>query len=191
MSKELPYFKFSCDEWLTGDITLEEDSVQGVFIRLCAYYWKQNCSIAIAKLKKRCGNEKMWECLIKNKIIKFKKNNTLVRISFLDEQWEERQKTHKAKSEAGKKGGNARWHSHSSAIIVPIAKHGNIDVDKDVDKDIDKDIDKDKKEMYKEKKVADKPLWKTDFEEYLKLVNSAYDEIVNDKEEIKKQESSL
>lgn len=44
MAKDLPYFKFIVNEWITGDITLEDLNVQGLFINLCAWYWQgQNC----------------------------------------------------------------------------------------------------------------------------------------------------
>ncbi len=137
MAKELPYFKFDCSEWLTGDITLEDDNVQGVFITLCAYYWKQNCSTPIAKLKKRCKNDDIWDKLTEGNIIKL--SDDTAHISFLDEQWEARQTEHNAKSEAGKQGAKKRWQTHSTPIKVPMAKHGNKDVD----------LDKDKEKIYK------------------------------------------
>ncbi len=71
MSKELPFFKFTATEWLTGDISYESFDVQGLYIAICATYWAKNASITLAKLKQRLSNAKaeQWECLIKGKYI--------------------------------------------------------------------------------------------------------------------------
>ena len=159
MSKELPYFKFFCDEWITGDITLEPYSIQGLFISICAYYWKQNCNITFEKLKRRFKDveEKTWNLLIKNNYIKDSKG--IAEICFLSEQWEDYVKINKNKQKAGRLGALKRWGSNGRPIVLPLAEnsrptilpmaeHGNKEVDKEVDKD--KDKDKDKEIKYKD-----------------------------------------
>jgi len=135
MAKELPWFKFYPDEWLTGDITLEEESIQGLFITVCAYYWKKDCDITIALLKKRYRHitDDSWSLLFKTNSIKVE--NETVKINFLDEQWRERQNQHEKKSKAGKAGANKRWQKDGSAKKVPLAKHGNIEGEGEGEKD--------------------------------------------------------
>jgi hypothetical protein len=56
-------------------------------------------------------------------------------ILFLDEQLNELTSKKTAKSDAGKAGAEKRWHTHSTPIVLPMAKHGNKDIDKDIDKE--------------------------------------------------------
>jgi len=114
MSKERPYFKFTCDSWLTGDITLEDFSLQGLFASACAYYWKKDCKMSMAKLKRRYSSatDEMWKTLLDEDIIK-ECTSGVISISFLDRQWNEMDNAHKEKSDAGKKGAEKRWGSHS------------------------------------------------------------------------------
>jgi hypothetical protein len=53
MAKELPYFKFYPGEWLTGDITLLDESAQGAFILLCCHYWLKKGEVTLANAKQR------------------------------------------------------------------------------------------------------------------------------------------
>ena len=53
MAKELPYFRFTVQEWQNGDISLESCELKGLFVDICAYYWIKDCIIDIALLKKR------------------------------------------------------------------------------------------------------------------------------------------
>ena len=137
MAKELPYFKFTPDEWLIGDITIEDFSIQGLFINICAYYWKRDCSITIAHLWQRysTANQEHIKTLFNKGILK-KDSCDNVKIMFLDEQLKEVKKEKSAKIEAGKAGAAARWQSHGTPMILPMAKHGNIDIDIDIDIDI-------------------------------------------------------
>jgi len=140
MAKELPFYKFHSNEWLTGDITFEPYDIQGVFIHVCATYWSQDCSIALARLKKRLSNvnEGQWQCLIDNSYIKVNSKGD-VSISFLDEQINELGEQHKKKVEAGRKGGLARGKQRLSSAKANL-KHIDIEVDIEVDKEVDKDI---------------------------------------------------
>lgn len=129
MSKELPYFKFHCDQWLGKKITLESYELQGVFINVCAIYWANDCDIKIATLSKRYGeaiNILITEGYIKDK-------NGIAKISFLDSQWQERHKIHKENSNNGKAGAKARWDKHREANgeANGEAKENNIAIRKD------------------------------------------------------------
>ena len=65
---ELPYFKFRPDEWFTGDITMEEFELQGIFVNVIALYWKKDCNITLGKLKRRYRSitNEQWNSLINN-----------------------------------------------------------------------------------------------------------------------------
>lgn len=123
MSKELPYFKFFVNEWITGDITLEDFEAQGLFINICAYYWSKNCRISFTNAKRKFKNasETSFQSLIDSKIIKVGKDDLLI-ISFLDEQNIERNRLSKTNSENGKKGGAPKGNKNAKTTeIQPIA----------------------------------------------------------------------
>jgi len=106
MSKELPYFKFYVNEWITGDITLEDFDVQGVFINICAYYWSKGCVCTFSQLKKRFRtvDDKTYQILIDSKIMKVDKSDNVI-INFLIEQTEDRISKSETNTKNGKKGG--------------------------------------------------------------------------------------
>lgn len=109
MSKELPYFKFYVNEWITGDITLEDLEIQGLFINLCAYYWSKECRLNIetAKKKFRNADDTFFETLIKSKIIKIDTKGD-IKINYLLDQkyeWEEMAVRNKKN---GQKGGRPK-----------------------------------------------------------------------------------
>jgi len=101
MSKELPYFKFEPNQWLTGDITLESMEVQGIFINVCALYWSKDCRVAIAGLQQRYGGAIVR--LLESGILKEKEGFAV--IEFLDEQWVELSCRHQKNVENGRMGG--------------------------------------------------------------------------------------
>jgi len=105
--KQLPYFKFYVNEWLSGDIELLSFEAQGVFIRLCSYYWSKECKMILDRSKKRFkGYEDAFQELIDEGIIKVE--GDFIKISFLDAQLSERETLSKTNSENGKKGGRPR-----------------------------------------------------------------------------------
>jgi len=105
--KQLPYFKFYVNEWLSGDIELLSFEAQGVFIRLCSYYWSKECKMILDRSKKRFkGYEDAFQGLIDEGIIKVE--GEFIKISFLDAQLSERETLSKTNSENGKKGGRPR-----------------------------------------------------------------------------------
>ena len=140
MSKELPFYKFTANEWLTGDICFEPFDIQGLFISVCATYWSKDCSITLARLKQRLSNaqEEQWQCLIDGGYIKVE--NEQVSISFLDEQMNELSEQHRKKVEAGRKGGEASAKQRLSNAKASV-KHKDKDVDIEVDKEKEQDKD--------------------------------------------------
>lgn len=100
MAKDLPYFKFFCSEWNDGNITLEDYKIQGVFINVCSYYWSKECNLEEKLLYKRfktVSNE--IDILVSENHLKIL--NGVLRISFLDEQKEEREERSKIRRKGG------------------------------------------------------------------------------------------
>jgi len=132
--KELPYFRFTCQEWDNGDISLENDSIKGAFISICSYYWVKNCSVFSQKLfKKFPKNKQKIKKLIESGIIK--EDGEYIRITFLDQQLTEITEKSDKLSRAGKKGVEAREKKRQATLKPPLSI-----------KDKDKDKDKDKEE---------------------------------------------
>jgi len=109
MAKELPYFRFTAQEWQNGDISLESYELKGLFIDICAYYWIKDCSITLAMLQKRYSNvQDLLKALIELQIIKVEKNDEYVTINFLNEQFDILSEARKRRQEAGSKGGKKK-----------------------------------------------------------------------------------
>src|SRR3972149_2338823 len=86
MAKDLPYFKFYPGEWLTGDITICDECIQGVFINICCYYWMKQGDISLANAKQRFSKDiASINILLDKEILKVENNDKLM-IEFLDEQ---------------------------------------------------------------------------------------------------------
>lgn len=102
MAKNLPYFKFTVAEWLTGDIFYEPFNVQGVFISICALYWQRNGILMVEDINKRLRNPPELDQL-KNKFLVVK--DGFISISFLDEQLTERKPKAEQNKINGSKGG--------------------------------------------------------------------------------------
>jgi len=109
MAIDLPWFKFYADEWLTGHITLEDELLQGVFITICAYYWKLDGNLNLDTLKRRYRHISgdIWEELIKKNFLK-KGSENQINISFLDEQLKSRKNQSEINKRNGSKGGKAK-----------------------------------------------------------------------------------
>ena len=151
MSKELPYFRFYPDEYLTGNITLEDEQTQGLFIEICCWYWKKDCIIDIEFIKKRLINAKamLEQCLnnlIKAEILK-ENDEGGININFLDEQYDLLNESRQRRVTAGRLGG----------------KHCLSYKDKDKDKI---------------KKII--PEWKNDFDIYRKLCVEGFQKATKD-----------
>lgn len=104
MAKELPYFKFDCAQWISGNITLEDLQTQGAFINICAYYWFKSGDLTLSEIKRRVKlKQPTINRLVESGVIKL--DGDYIKISFLDQQFEERQHISKRNSENAKKGG--------------------------------------------------------------------------------------
>jgi len=111
MSKELPFFKFYPSEWFEGDITLQNEKTQGLFILICAWYWKKDCVVDLKFINKRLIDSKasLKQCLnnlIDAEIIKIDEDQRII-INFLDKQYDELSEKRRKIVEAGRKGGKA------------------------------------------------------------------------------------
>jgi len=107
VAKELPYFRFTCQEWDSGDISLENDSIKGAFVSICSYYWLKNCSVLYQKLLKKFPKKtNKIKKLIESEIIK--REGDYIIVDFLDEQLAELEEKSTKLSKAGKKGVEAR-----------------------------------------------------------------------------------
>ena len=141
--KELPYFRFTCQEWQNGDITLESMATQGVFINICSYYWMNNCDITKKQLiKKYKQNNRIVKELIINNLLQVEDDCICIR--FLDTQWDELQEFRAKKQIAGSKGGKQKA-SNAKAKL----QHNSSYKDKENYKDKEKDnIKKGKKNKH-------------------------------------------
>ena len=102
--KELPYFKFYPNQWITGSISFMDLDVQGAFIKVCCYYWSKECNVTRKQIKTLIP--KQWSALVDSEL--FKINNETISIKWLDEQYQERLKEHKRNVLNGRKGGLSR-----------------------------------------------------------------------------------
>jgi len=137
MAKELPYFRFTPQEWQNGDIGIESYELKGIFIDVCSFYWVKDCSITKAMLKKRFKDASdLIDQLFLLGILKDKQGSEFIEIFFLDEQFDVLSKLRKARQEAGSKGGKQK-----SSKAKASTKQNSSYKDKDKDKDKDNSFD--------------------------------------------------
>jgi len=140
MAKELPYFRFTAQEWQNGDISLESYEMQGLFISVCAYYWVQDCSVTKTTLQKKFKNdEKLIEKLILFDILSHEKKSDSVSIKFLNDQFDMLSNNRKARQVAGSKGGKQKS-SNATSLLKQKSSYKDKDKDKDKDKEIEFDL---------------------------------------------------
>ena len=130
--KKLPWFKFTPNEWLTGNIVGEDMCAQGVFINICAYYWKEGGSVPLSKIERRYGKYDSFN-LIKKEYLKI--NDNIVNIKFLDEQLSGLEEERKNDSENGRKGAEVRWGKDRGAMARPLPTIADKDIDKEKEKE--------------------------------------------------------
>lgn len=131
--QQLPWFKFTPNDWLTGSITGEDMCSQGLFINICAYYWKEGGSVPINKIERRYGKFSELN-LLKKEYLKISEDG-IVNIKFLDEQLEVIDNQKVIDSENGKKGAEKRWGGHRGAINGQWPNIADIDIDIDKEKE--------------------------------------------------------
>lgn len=172
--KELPYFKFYCNEWITGEITFLDYECQGLFINLCAFYWSKNGVLSLSNAKKRFRvREDKFTELIDSEIIKVSEDK--ITINFLDEQMNERGQLSKTNSKNGALGGRPKKQIESenkpTAFLIESeikAKKSNIEEKREEEK---------RKEQYNNPKSID-------FDKLLDYINSTFNKnfkSINDK----------
>ena len=147
MAIELPWFKFYADEWLTGHITLEDEVLQGVFITVCAYYWKLDGDLSLDTLKRRYRHiqDDIWNQLINKNYLKMSSENNIF-ISFLDEQMKTRKKQSLVNKLNGSKGGQAKAKAKRTlSEKLPKAERKPSNIEGEEEKE--GDIDENKKEI--------------------------------------------
>lgn len=170
MAKELPYFRFTVQDWQNGKISLESFEMQGLFISVCGYYWINDCSLTLAILQKKFSNATtLLKQLIELGIIKHENRHDKVEIEFLNIQYDLLSEKRKARQDAGSKGGKAKANVKQKSSY------------KDKDKDNNKDKDKDKLDFYefwnlypnKVGKVKCEPKWnKLNLEQQTKILST-------------------
>jgi len=116
--KELPYFKFYPAQWITGNISFLSYEEQGAFMKLCCYYWSQECKLSKLQLQKIIPES--YKTLLEFNLIKVDDDLNII-ISWLYEQYKERKKQHKTNVKNGRKGGKI------SASIRANNKQGSSD----------------------------------------------------------------
>ena len=140
--KELPYFKFYTNEWITGDVTFLDYETQGLFINLCAYYWSKDANLTLTNAKRKFIDVKIdsFDFLIESDIIKINEDNIV--ITFLDEQRGERGKLSSTNSKNGAKGGRPKNPIESETKAVGLfleselkAKKSNIEEKREEEKE--------------------------------------------------------
>ncbi len=155
MAKESPWFKFFTGEWANGSITLEDYSIQGVFINACCYYWSNEGQVTEKKLRKKIRSNEELDTLFEEGIIKVEGEKIIIK--FLDEQMIEREEQSKKASEAGKKSAAARearrqqaFNERSTTVKIPLNQNStnkNKSKKENKNKIIDKEEDL-KKELF-------------------------------------------
>lgn len=168
MAKDLPYFKFYSSEWNDGDITLEEMKTQGVFINVCSYYWSRECNLEQPKLTKRFRSYVAeLAILIDAGVVTISRG--MVKISFLDKQWSERENKKATMKANGLKGGRPKKNPKLSNEETKSFPSANQDI---TNKEEKREEEKRKELKSKPKKITlpefiDRDLWE-DFMEIRK-----------------------
>lgn len=106
MAKELPYFQFEPAEYLTKDISFCSLEAQGLFINICSYYWQRECKLTTEQLLRRLNHPKELEELIGEKVISV--IESVIKVSFLDDQYKNATKKSNTNSINGSKGGRPK-----------------------------------------------------------------------------------
>lgn len=117
MAKELPYFQFEPAEYLTRDISFCSLSTQGLFINVCAYYWQRQCELTKTQFLKRLNHPIEFDELVNEGVIDLIED--VIRIKFLDEQFEKATNLSKVNSANGSKGGRPKKENPIKTEIKP------------------------------------------------------------------------
>lgn len=108
MAKELPYFQFEPQEYLSGDVAFCSLAAQGLFNHIVSHYWTRSCRLTKKQILKRHNYPELLNELIDDEIIKFDEETDEISIFFLDEQFEKISSKQAVNRENGKKGGRPK-----------------------------------------------------------------------------------
>lgn len=130
MAKELPYFKFECNQWDSGNIQMCSMEAQGLFVNICSLYWSRLGELPVKLAKQKLCNSyaSAYNELIDEDIIQDVDGKII--IEFLDEQLNEFNDV----SEKRRNAANKRW-KNASALQVD-SKSNAIRRDKKKEEDI-------------------------------------------------------
>ena len=106
MAKELPYFQFEPAEYLTKDVSFCSLSAQGLFINICAFYWQRQCDLTKEQFLRRFNYLNEFDELIKEGVIDV--IDGIIKIKFLDNQFEKATEFSKEQSRKGSLGGRPK-----------------------------------------------------------------------------------
>tara|TARA_R110000787_G_scaffold21536_5_gene63647 strand:- start:3259 stop:3693 length:435 start_codon:yes stop_codon:yes gene_type:complete len=111
--KELPYFKFFPNQWITGSISFMDLELQGAFIKTCCFYWSKECNVPREQLKTIIPRH--YVSLLNSKLLKIVDDK--ICIKWLDEQYNEFKKRSKVNAANGRKGGLTKANGKDSLSI--------------------------------------------------------------------------
>ena len=111
--KELPYFKFFPNQWITGSISFMDLELQGAFIKTCCFCWSKECNVPREQLKTIIPRH--YVSLLNSKLLKIVDDK--ICIKWLDEQYNEFKKRSKVNAANGRKGGLNKANAKDSLSI--------------------------------------------------------------------------
>ena len=111
--KELPYFKFFPNQWITGSISFMDLELQGAFLKTCCFYWSKECNVPREQLKTIIPRH--YVSLLNSKLLKIVDDK--ICIKWLDEQYNEFKKRSKVNAANGRKGGLTKANAKDSLSI--------------------------------------------------------------------------
>ena len=108
MAKELPYFKFEPNLWVTGNVQLLNNSDKGLFIEICCMYWSRlgDLSEKLVIMKLCGGNANALQTLYDANVIESFEGQLF--ISFLENQLSSFQEKSKTNSKTAKEAWEKR-----------------------------------------------------------------------------------
>ncbi len=102
---KLPFFKFTIADWMLGRIQRLPLETKGAFIDLLCMYWHNECIYYLEDAETDIDAENV-EYLLKRGIIHQEDGRIIIK--FLDEQRADYEEVSKKRSEAGRRGGQAK-----------------------------------------------------------------------------------
>jgi len=131
MAKELPYFRFTVQDWQNGKVSIESFELQGLFISICGYYWINDCNLTLTILEKKFSNATILiKELLNLEIIKHENKHDKIEIDFLNIQYDLLSEKRKVRQSAGSKGGNAKAMLKQKSSYNDNNKYNDNDKDK-------------------------------------------------------------